>query len=328
MFLDVVAVTVGLALLMLGGETVVRGATGLARALGVSPLAIGLTVVAFGTSAPEMAVNVIAAWSGKGGISFGNIIGSNMANIGLIVGCTALMRPILIQGVVIARELPMMLLATTAAIIMGFDTFLGLGPDYFDRGDGMLLLMLFLVFLYYTVGDFVRQRAANDFNGVGNDSAEGESEPGTVLRNLAVTVLGLAMLVGGAEVTVDAAVEIARTLGVPDVVIGLTLLAVGTSLPELVASGVATMRGHPELAMGNVVGSNIFNLLLVMGVTSLVRPVPVPPGGHLDLLLMALLSLILFLVSMTHNRQIIRTEAVGLLVLYFVYMIWRSGSGS
>ncbi len=322
MFLDVVALSVGLALLMLGGETVVRGSTGLARALGVSPLAIGLTVVAFGTSAPEMAVNVIAAWSDKGDISFGNIIGSNMANIGLIVGCTALMRPILIQDVVIARELPMMLLATTAAIIMGFDTLLGLGPDYFDRGDGMLLLMLFLVFLYYTVGDFVRQRSENGANGTA--PAGEERSRRTVLRNLSVTVLGLAMLIGGAEVTVGAAVEIARALGVSEVVIGLTLLAVGTSLPELVASGVATVRGHAELAMGNVVGSNIFNLLLVMGVTSLVRPVPVPAGGHLDLLVMALLSLILFLVSMTHMRQIIRYEAAGLLGLYVAYMGWRS----
>jgi cation:H+ antiporter len=270
-----------------------------------------------------MAVNVIAAWQGKGDISFGNIIGSNMANVGLIVGCTAIMRPILITGVVIAREIPMMLLATTATIIMGFDTVLGVGPDYYDRADGLLLLMLFLVFLYYTIGDFVKQRASNGPNDVIDDTLTRTPSSG-LPRSLGITAMGLAALVAGADVTVDAAVNIAQELGVPDVVIGLTVLAIGTSLPELVASVVATMRGHAELAVGNVVGSNIFNLLLVMGVTSIVRPIPVPPGGHLDLLVVALLSLILFLVSMTNNRQIIRTEASGLLVLYLAYIIWRS----
>jgi cation:H+ antiporter len=323
MTVDLLLLAVGLALLMLGGETVVRGATGLARDIGVSPLVIGLTVVAFGTSAPEMAVNVIAVSHGRGAISFGNIMGSNMANIGLIVGCTAILRPIMITGVVIAREIPMMLLATTAAIIMGFDTVLGVGPDYYDRADGLLLLMLFLVFLYYTVGDFVRQRAESDANGMLDDTLTRAASSG-VPRSLAVTGLGLLALIGGADITVDAAVNMARALGVSDVVIGLTVLAVGTSLPELVASVVATMRGHAELAIGNVVGSNIFNLLLVLGVTSVVRPVPVPAGGPLDLLVVALLSLILFLVSMTNNRQIIRTEASFLLALYLSYIIWRA----
>jgi cation:H+ antiporter len=308
MAIDLLLLLVGLALLLGGGEFVVRGATGLAQSLGVAPLVIGLTVVAFGTSAPEMAVNVIAAWQDKGDISFGNIIGSNMANIGLIVGCTAILRPILITGVVIAREIPMMLLATTAAIIMGFDTVLGVGPDYYDRADGLLLLMLFLVFLYYTVGDFVRQRAESDANGMLDDTLTRAASSG-VPRSLAITGLGLLALIGGADITVDAAVNLARALGVSDVVIGLTVLAVGTSLPELVASVVATMRGHAELAVGNVVGSNIFNLLLVMGVTSVVRPVPVPAGGPLDLLVVALLSLILFLGSTSRTSSGARTRS-------------------
>ena len=328
MALDLFLLVVGLALLGIGGETVVRGATGLARSLGVSPLVIGLTVVAFGTSAPELAVNVFAAWQGLGEISFGNIIGSNMANIGLIVGLTALIRPIVITGVVIGREIPMMLLATAAAIVMGFDNALSAGgsvppfPDHYTRADGVLLLMFFLVFLYYTVGDFVRQRSNGD--GVPNDI-----EPNTssgVPRSLLITGVGLATLVWGADITVDAAVEVARAMGVPDVVIGLTIVAIGTSLPELVASISATVRGHAELAIGNVVGSNIFNLLLVMGITSVVRPVPVPAGGHLDLLVIAIFSLILFGVSMTNNRQIIRTEAMLMLSGYVGYLVWRSGA--
>lgn len=319
---DVFLLLVGLVLLMIGGESVVRGATGLARALGVSPLVIGLTVVAFGTSAPEMAVNVIAAWEGRGEISFGNIIGSNMANIGLVVGCIALVRPINITGVVISREIPMMLLATAAVIVMAFDTRLGAAPDHYGRGDGLLLLMLFMVFLYYTVGDYVRQRA----NGGNNHELNGDSgQPAAgVLKHLLITGFGLVVLVGGARVTIDAAVIVARSLGAPEEVIGLTVIAVGTSLPEFVASVIATVRGHTGLAIGNVVGSNIFNLLLVLGVTTLIGNVPVPAGGHLDLGIVAVLSLILFLVSMTNNRQIIRTEAAVLLTVYVAYLTWRS----
>jgi cation:H+ antiporter len=216
----------------------------------------------------------------------------------------------------------MMLLATAAAFVMSADVFLrGAVVDAYDPGDGLLLLMFFLIFLYYTVGDFVRRRASN-----GDDALpELASEPvGSVWKHALLTIFGLAALIGGADVTVDAAVEVARAFAVPEEVIGLTVLAVGTSLPELVASLVATMRGHAGLAIGNVVGSNIFNLLLVLGVTSLVGRVPVPPGGHLDLTVVALFSLILLLVSMTGKRRIIRTEAVMLLLLYFAYLTWRS----
>ena len=319
----------GIALLTAGGETVVRGAAALARRLGVSTLMIGLTVVAFGTSAPELAVNVIAAIQDQGAISFGNIFGSNMANIGLIIGCTAIVRPIVIRDVVIRRELPMMLLATAGALAMGFDDALSAGgalpsfPDFYTRSDGILLLMFFLVFLYYTVGDFVRQRSDGAASrGENGASAEASN---ALWRSLGLTALGLVLLVGGAEVTVGAAVNLARALGVSEELIGLTLIAIGTSLPELVASVAATVRGQAELAIGNVVGSNVFNLLLVLGITSIVRPVPVPPGGHTDLLVVAGLSLVLFGVSMSHRREIVRTEAVVLLAVYIGYLGWRSG---
>lgn len=320
---DLLWLTFGLALLMVGGESVVRGATSLARALGVSPLVIGLTVVAFGTSAPELAVNLIAAFQEKPDISFGNIMGSNMANIGLIVGCTALVRPILIQDVVVAREMPMMLLATAAVVAMGFDSALGFGPDVISRSDGVLLLLLFGVFLFYTVGDFVRQRDDEDAD------AESDEEAGDrdgIGKHLAVTAFGLAALVWGAHATVESASSVARAFGVSEVIIGLTVLAIGTSLPELVASVIATMRGHTELAIGNVVGSNIFNLLLVLAVTSSFRPIPVPLGGHLDLFVVTIFSVVLFAVSTTADRKIIRWEAALMLIGYFGYVGWRATS--
>ena len=319
MTVDFLLLAVGLALLVGGGDVMVRGSTGLARGLGVSPLAIGLTVVAFGTSAPELAVNVIAAWTGRGDISFGNIFGSNMANIGLIVGLTALIKPISIRRSFVSRELPMMLLATIAAMIMGFDEFLGRGPNGYSQGEGVVLLLLFLIFLFYTVGDFVRQRGQNDATkliagSVGN----------SVWMSLGYTVAGLVGLVGGAHITVESAVDIARAVGISEVIIGLTVLAVGTSLPELVASMVATMRGHVELAIGNVVGSNIFNLLLVLGVTTVVNPFSVPEGGHTDLWVLLALSAVLVLVASTAGRKIIRTEAALLLVIYLSYLAFRS----
>jgi len=321
---DLLWLGAGILLLAFGGEVVVRGASGLARRLGVSPLMIGLTVVAFGTSAPELAVNVIAAARGQGAIAFGSIIGSNLANIGLIVGCTAILRPIVVKGVVIRRELPMMLLATAGALAMGFDSALSAGgslppfPDYYTRSDGILLLMFFLVFGYYTLGDFARARSGTA------SGAEDGDEP--TWKSLGLTVLGLVLLTGGAELTVESAVHVARALGVSDDIIALTLVAGGTSLPEFVASMAAALRGHTELAIGNVVGSNIFNLLMVLGITSIVRPIPVPPGGHIDLLVLAGLSLALYAVSVSHRREIVRTEACVLLAAYLGYLGWRSGA--
>jgi cation:H+ antiporter len=321
MLLAALLLVVGLVLLVGGGEALVRGSTGLARSLGVSQLVIGLTVVAFGTSAPELAVNLIAAWQGRGEISFGNIIGSNMANIGLIVGCAALIRPIVIDRVVVLRELPTMLLATAAAVVMALDRWLSDSPNLYDRSDGILLLMLFGVFLYYTIFDFMNQRANNHGPEIGSEGLP----PRRLARELALLAAGLVALLAGARISVDAAVELARGLGVPEVIIGLTLLAVGTSLPELAASVVASLRGHVGLAIGNVVGSNIFNLLLVAGVTAILHPIPIPPVGGRDLLVLTVLSLVLMGVSLTRRRQIVRTEAVALLLIYFGYLVWRAG---
>ncbi|MBU0681635.1 MAG: calcium/sodium antiporter [Proteobacteria bacterium] len=321
--IDVVLLVVGLALLLGGGDLLVRGASALAQGLGVSSLAIGLTVVAFGTSAPELSINLLAALKGNGAISFGNIIGSNIANIGLILGVAALIKPLDIQGTIISREIPMMLLASLAALVMGLDFTLRHQLAVFDRVDGLILVLLFGVFLYYTISEVITKRRQDPFA-----KQAVESSPRSHLKSLTVNsglvIGGLGALVFGGKLTVDAAIHIAEALQIPKVVIGLTIVAVGTSLPELVTSIMATRRGQTDLAIGNVVGSNIFNLLFVTGVSATVTPIDIPAGGIADLVVMTLLSLALLPIAMTHQKKIVRSEGFFLLAVYFGYIIWRA----
>ncbi len=317
--LDLVMLAAGIALLIGGGEGLVRGASGLARQLGVSPLAIGLTVVAFGTSAPELAVNVLAAIRGDTGVSFGNVVGSNIANVGLILGCAALVRPLEVQSAVIVREMPMMLVASAAALVLGLDRASGRAEVY-DRGDGMALLLFFSIFLYYTIAEVLRGRRTDPLV---HESKSATPPPGTTGFSVLLAVAGLLGLALGAEGTVRGAVSLAETLGVPRAIVGLTLVAVGTSLPELVTSVVAARRGQVDLAVGNVVGSNIFNLLFVLGVTSTIRPVAIPAGGVVDLSAMALFSAALLFLAATHGNRLVRWEGGVLLFAYLAYVVAR-----
>ncbi len=316
--MDLLLLLLGLVLLLAGGDALVRGAATVARRLGISPLVMGLTVVALGTSAPELAVNVTAALRGSGSLSFGNVIGSNLANIGLVVGVAALVRPLDVQAVVVRRELPMMLLATGFALVFALDSVLaGAASSRYERGDGIALLLLLSVFLYYTAADVFRQR----------ESRRGKvgMAPGSwsVPVSLLVATAGLVGLLVGAHFTVEGGVGIARSAGIPEAVIGLTLIAIGTSLPELAASLIAAWRGEAGIAIGSVIGSNLFNLLLVLGATAAIRPIPVPAGGVGDLAVLCALSAVLWGVCVTQERRIIRAEGAALLTVYAVYVSAR-----
>jgi cation:H+ antiporter len=300
----------------------VRGATTLARSAGVSPLAIGLTVVALGTSAPELAVNLSAALRGSTAISFGNVIGSNLANMGLVVGAVAVLHPLAIETVVVRREIPMMLLATGVAIALGLDTLLNGAPDAYSRGDSLVLLMVFLVFIYYVSGDIRAQREDRYVKHVEGRAPAGRESRRSLVA-LAWVALGVAALVWGARLTVGGATGMARSLGVSEALIGLTLVAVGTSLPELTASMVAALRGHTDLAVGNVVGSNVLNLLLVLGLTGLVHPIPIPSGGDADLVVAGAFSVLLLRVATTYGHRIVRWEGALLLAGYLGYVVFR-----
>ncbi len=311
----------GVVLLVVGGDMLVRGAIALAGRLGVSPLVIGLTVVAFGTSAPELALNIVAAINGNTELSFGNIVGSNIANVGLILGLSALIKPMQVKATLVTREIPLMLAATLAFIALGY-----VNPPAYDgapglaRLDGVILLTLFAgVFL------FILRMSRSEGVGDGIISIEEQEQMADVRRtplglSIMLFLFGLGLLLGGGKLAETGAVQIAASIGMSNELIGLTVVAVATSLPELATSLIAARKGQVDIAVGNVVGSNLFNILLVMGVTSTVAPVPLPQLALSSLLMMALLSLLLWPMSLTSGRMISRVEGSVLLALYFGYM--------
>lgn len=323
MTLQLLFIIAGLALLLGGGELLVRGGSALAREFNVPPHVIGLTVVAFGTSAPELFVNLLAAFQGNSEISFGNIVGSNIVNIGLIIGICAVIRPLTIQGAIITREIPMLLLASLVAVILAMDPVLRHSEAIFDRSDGLVFLLLFGVFMYYTVGDVLRQRKTDALL---IQSAEVTEKKGFRKKagNIFLSVMGVALLVTGGQIAVDASTIVAKHFQVPDVIIGLTIIAIGTSMPELVTSIVATWKGQTDIAIGNVIGSNIFNILFINGLSAVVAPIPVPVrGGIEDVVVMLLFAFLLLPLGITDKRKIVRWEGFALLFLYFAFSIWR-----
>ncbi|MBA3909206.1 MAG: sodium:calcium antiporter [Rhodobacter sp.] len=251
--------TLGLAGLFLGGEFLVRGASAIARKFYLSPLLIGLTIVGFGTSAPEMLVSVEAAIDDKPGIAIGNVVGSNIANILLILGISALIAPLIIPGRKLWRDLGFMFLATAAIWLM-------LADGFVSRGEGFLLLAGLIAFL-----------ATAFIAGSGHAPHADVPPVGPIWKSWAMTGAGLVLLVIGAGFLVDSATTIARDFGISEAVIGLTIVTMGTSLPELATSVIAAWRRHTEISVGNVVGSNIFNLFGILGVTAVIAPIPSDP---------------------------------------------------
>ena len=250
----------GLVALLVGGTLLVRGASGIAAAFNVPNMIIGLTVVAFGTSMPELVINVTGAIRGETDIAFGNAVGSNLANFGLVLGIAAIMSPIYLQGQVVRREVPFLLLVTAILMVMAWDMPLNGTTPMIDRSDAIILFLLFTVFIYFVVRDFVKEAGDPVF-------AEAEHFPAPRVGlplNSALSVTGMALLMVGGTLTIDNGSAIARLLEIPEVVVGIFIVAVGTSLPELVTSAIAAYKKETDLALGNIVGSNIFNSLVVL----------------------------------------------------------------
>jgi len=315
MLMQVAMFVLGLTALVAGAEALVRGASRLAVAWGISPLVVGLTVVAFGTSAPEMAVSVDAALSGTTGLAIGNVVGSNIANVLLILGVSALVAPLLVAEQIIRQEIPVMIGASLLVVVMALDGNIG-------RIEAVLLFALVIA---YTVFLVVQSRRATQAT---TDEFASEIPTSQWDRHwgvqAALVLGGLALLVLGAEWLVSAAVAFAKVMGVSDLVIGLTVVAVGTSMPEIATSLIAALRGQRDIAVGNVVGSNIFNLLAVLGAAGIVSTggLGVPDAArNFDLWVMLAVAFACLPILLT-GREIARWEGAVFLGYYAAYLLY------
>jgi len=305
-------VAIGLGLLVVGARWLVGGASGLARRIGITPFVIGATVVGFGTSAPELAVSVAAAAGGEPELAIGNVLGSNVFNIGVILGLAALLRPLRIKVDMLGRE--------GVFLILSFLIFAALAADgLVSRPDGVLLLFFVAAFTWFSV------QAGRESGGSGRDRPPPDDRgAGRALRprRIALGVLaGLALLILGSQALVAGAVDLATGLGVSARIIGLTIVAAGTSLPELATSVAAAVRRQDDIAVGNIVGSNVFNLLAILGASALIAPLPMSTSGYLDLVVMGFVTLAFF--ALAWNRLTLsRGEGAVLLAAYLAYLAW------
>lgn len=302
----------GLVLLALGGEGVIRGAVGIARRFGLSELLIGLTLIGFGTSAPELLTSVNAAVSGAPGIALGNVIGSNISNVLLVFGTVALIRPIAVNPAAITRDGLVMIFASAVLVAMA------LSFGELNRPLGAALIALLVI---YIISVWMLERRGGPAANVHKGEAHTHDPVPDALWVSALFALGgLGLLVFGADLLVEGAVTLARVAGMSETAIGLTIVAVGTSLPELVATLAAALKGKNDVAFGNIVGSNIYNIFGILGVTALVKPIAVPPEVSLVDWGVMCLSAVLLLVFAAIGRRVTRVEGACLIALYAAYV--------
>lgn len=311
---------IGLILLIKGADLLVEGASGIARKLNISELVIGLTVVAFGTSTPELFVNIISSAKGNTDIAIGNCIGSNIANILLILGVASVICPLTVSKSTVWKEIPFSLLAAITLGVLANDMIIDKFPtSVLSRSDGIILISFFIVFIYYTVGIAKKIDGMDDFVPTGERS---------LLMSAVFMAIGLAGLGFGGKWIVDGAVAIALSLGMSESTVGLTIVAVGTSLPELAASGMAAYKKNVEIAVGNVVGSNIFNIMYVLGISSMIKPLPFHENNNADIGVLIAANVLLFVNMFTGGKRLVdRWEGAIYLVLYTGYIAflvcWR-----
>lgn len=312
MILASISIVIGLLFLTFGADRLVLGSSAIALKLGVSPLLIGITIVAFGTSAPELIVSINAALSGNGGISVGNVVGSNIANVGLILGVASLITPMVVHMNLIRRDIPLMI---GISLVSGWFIF---GTEV-SRLEGAFLVGGLLLFLFMSVV-WAKKETPNEATVAKLEEPLKNAHIATWLAWVYVAI-GLGLLAGGSELLVSGAVHIAEAFGMSQTLIGLTIVAVGTSLPELATSVTAAFKGESDIAVGNVVGSNIFNALGILGIAAVIRPLPTATFSVVDLSVM--LGFAILMLPMARNdMRILRWEGAILLTGYVTYMAW------
>lgn len=312
----------GIALLVFSGKILVDGASRIATHFNVPPAIIGLTLVAFGTSLPELAVNVSAVTSGSPDLALGNVFGSNIANIGLVLGITVAITSLHVEGDIMRREIPLLLMVSAIAVVLALDGLLrGVAPTI-DRGDAVVLLLLFLMFIYINLTNILADKLDDPLL----TQATGRAPTPSQSRHLWYVLAGIPGLWLGGELTVSAATTLARGFGVSETIIGLTVVSVGTSLPELVTSVTAALKKQSDLAIGNVIGSNLVNTLLVIPVSAMIQPLKINPGALLDIWTSLLFTVVMGIFAFSASLRLSRVEGWLLLAGYFYYLIWRASA--
>ncbi|UCF07708.1 MAG: calcium/sodium antiporter [Thermoplasmata archaeon] len=311
---------IGFVFLIKGADFLVDGASAIAKKLRVSDLVIGLTIVAFGTSAPELMVNLFASSRGYADVAIGNVLGSNIANILLILGISALIFPLDVEEDTVWREIPFSLGAALVLALLVNDFFVDTGSLELSQSEGLVLLLFFVLFMLYMFRRAVRQRSEKQ----DKESVEMDVKKYGVPKALLLLIIGLVGINVGAMWVVEGAVELAEALGVSQAFIGLTVVAVGTSLPELATSVIAAVKKNPDIAVGNVVGSNIFNIFLILGVSATIRPLPFSANMNVDLAVVIMASLLLFVAMFTGRRRNLleRHEGAFFVVVYVGYILF------
>jgi cation:H+ antiporter len=300
---------IGLVLLVKGADFFVEGSSSIAKRLNIPSMVIGLTLVAFGTSAPELAVSVSGSLNQANGIVFGNVVGSNIVNILFILGISAFITPISIKSKTIFKEMPFAILTTVALMLMVMDGLINGDPiSVISRSEGWTLLLFFAIYLYSMV----------EISIMGKEESEEEILVMPIPKSILFTIGGLAAVIIGADLVVNAATEIATQLGLSDTIIGLTVVAIGTSLPELITSVVAAKKGENDIAVGNIVGSCIFNVLLVMGISGIIFPIDIAAENYADLWIL-LAAMVVVVPMMYTSKKISRVEGVLMMLAYVAY---------
>ena len=322
--MNYILLVIGFILLVKGADYFVDGSSSIAKKLRIPSLIIGLTIVAFGTSAPEAAVSITASVNGQNGMAIGNVIGSNIFNLLMVIGASGIIKPLLVEKS-ISKEFPFVLLTSIILVILSLDSLLfNSSINIISRMDGIILLILFAVFLYYLINSAMKNRKENlcdpetsvDID-VGNVKAIEKNN--TMIKSILISIIGIAAIIFGGNLVVNSASDIASSFGISDQLIGLTIVSIGTSLPEFVTSVIAATKGESDLALGNVIGSNIFNILFVIGASALISPMTVDPKLIIDGAIMILSTVLVYFYAYRKN-DISKFESITLSLLYFGYM--------
>ena len=325
--MNYILLLLGFVLLIKGADYFVEGSSSIAKKLKIPSLIIGLTIVAFGTSAPEAAVSITASINGQNGIAIGNIIGSNIFNLLMVIGASGLIKPLLVEKYILKKEFPFTLLISILLVLLCADTLLfNKSINTISRFDGLILLILFVGFLYYLIHSALKNRKENICEletSIDMDASSVKSiqKSDSMIKYILISVFGMAAIIFGANMVVNSASAIASNFGVSDQLIGLTIVSIGTSLPEFITSVVAAKKGESDLALGNVMGSNIFNILFIIGISALISPMNVDPKLLIDGAIMILSTLLVYFYAY-RKIDISRKESFSMLIFYIIYMAY------